>query len=158
MQKRLLTSRTFRGIVSDMDAVQVLMALVLALVAGGNGDQQVTFHLPPQTFAWDVEIYGAANVSTEFPLDLYAIQEGTPGALYIGQCGAPVHNVSGNMSYCMTTNRLVAQRRQVSLIVDTEFQTDWYVHFNTYRSHVLYLPSVSRNAAQSNPVAALAYP
>lgn len=143
-----------------MDLLQGLMALFFIGSFGATGDGSAVYSVPPQAYAWEVEIYGAADVQAEFPLSLYATAEGLPQShYYIGNCGAPVYQVSGHFSRCMVTQRFLARGGVVRFDVDTVYNTAWYLNWRVFKSNALYLPTVTRNAYQPATVSAQqAYP
>lgn len=127
-----------------MDEVLAVAALLFSMLFGGNGDAFQVVTVPPRTYYWDVTVYGAADLYSEFPLDLYYAQQGSSEHTFIGGCGAPVHQVSGYLSQCMTTYRFRADSPVLVLHVDPEYNTDWLLDWRGYRApHEIYLPVVS---------------
>lgn len=140
------------------DAVQGILALLFAVLYGGQGNSFVVVQVPPRAYYWEVTIYGAADIDQEFPLALYYAQQGSSEHTLIGGCGAPVHQLSGSLSQCMTTMRFRADSPVLVLHPVTEYNTDWVLEYRTFLApHEIYLPYIQRTD-QPRTVSAQGYP
>ncbi len=137
-----------------MKKLFVVCAAILALVAAtgiafastaygtetifGTGSQRVSVALPPNTLYWEVEIYGDADIASEFPLYLY--RNSPSGRELIGLCGAPVYSPSGNLSYCMTTSRYTGP---AELDVEPADHTGWVLNVRSFAAlYTYFLPEI----------------
>ena len=103
----------------------------------GYGQQRISIVVPPNGLYWEIEMYGAANLTEEWPLNLYRVLPDGSQEL-VGVCGAPVTSPSGYYSYCMTTNRFTGP---IELLVDPERPTGWAMVVKIFKApYQNYLP------------------